>query len=55
MARDRRNESDDWATALVDMINAPGDEGELSQKFNEAERDMEPKGEDRNDSVSRTP
>lgn len=55
MTRDRRDVSDDWATALIDLINAPGDEGELNQKFNEAEREMAPKGEDRGEPVTRTP
>jgi len=45
----------DWATALVDIINAPGDEGELKQKRDEMERTMAPNEEQQDDSVTKTP
>jgi hypothetical protein len=45
----------DWATALVDVINAPGDEGELRKKREEYERQMAPKDEERDPSHTKTP
>jgi len=46
---------EDWATALADVINAPGDEGELKAKREEMERRMAPDEEQRNDGVTKTP
>jgi len=46
----------DWATALVDVINAPGDEGELKKKRDEMEKAMVPDDEEQQeDSVTKTP
>jgi hypothetical protein len=45
----------DWATALVDVINAPGDEGELKKKREQYERQMAPQEEERDPSRTTTP
>jgi len=55
MAANRRGTSEDGAAALIDLINAPGDEGELAAKFNEAERKMAPKRNERDERLSHTP
>ena len=45
---------DDWATALADVINAPGDEGELKKKREAMERRMAPDEERQDDAAAQT-